>query len=189
MTTCLYVYFAGIVLIVLAIREWNKSDRERRRAAAELRRKNEAIVAFRIECGAKLVRVDRLTQEEISACVPYKGPQPLKVGELFISCGNACQKAAACPVLRKFLDPSCRHNLTLGDGFKLVQSRTFDRNGAGHFRLENIIDGEYIPVRGAVFEGKDNLRCYVRTCRPHYSPPYCGEEPADKNEPAGNLKD
>ena len=189
MTTCLYVYVIGILLIVLAAIEWNKSERECRRAAAERRRKNESIVAIRLECGSEIVRVDEVAKEEISACVPHEWPQPLEVGELFISCGSACKKAATCPVARRLLDPSLGNYVTAEDGFKLVKSRKFFANGSAVFSLVTIPDDEHLVFDGAKIRSEDDRRCYVRFS-PLFNPaPRSGEKPSDKNDPAGNLKD
>lgn len=161
---------------------------ERRRAMDARRRRNESIVAIRLECGAELVRVDEAAEEEISACVPHEWPQPLEVGELFISCGNGCKKAATCPVTRRLLDPSLGHYVTAGDGFKLVESRKIFADGSAVFSLVAIPDGEHLVFDGAKIRSEDDRRCYVRFS-PMFNPaPRAGEKPADKDEPAGNLQ-
>lgn len=177
---------------LIDIMNWREADRrrklERQRKVEARRRSNDSIFAIRLECGAELSRVDELTKKEFSAYIPHEGPQPLEVGDVFITCWEACQKAAACPILRKLLDPSVCHDVTAGDGFKLVKSRTYDRNGAAFFRLKDMLDGEHIVVHGAKFKGEGNLRCYVRTSPLRDPAKRADERAADKNESAGNLK-
>ena len=177
---------------LIDIMNWREADRrrklERQRKVEARRRSNDSIVAIRLECGSEIVRVDEVAKEEISACVPHEWPQPLEVGELFISCGSACKKAATCPVARRLLDPSLGHYVTAEDGFKLVKSRKFFANGSAVFSLVAIPDDEHLVFDGAKIRSEDDRRCYVRFS-PLFNPvPRAGEKPADKNEPAGDLE-
>ena len=177
---------------LIDIMNWRESDRrrklERQRKVEARRRSNDSIIAIRLECGSEIVRVDEVAKEEISACVPHEWPQPLEVGELFISCGSACKKAATCPVARRLLDPSLGHYVTAGDGFKLVKSRKFFANGSAVFSLVAIPDDEHLVFDGAKIRSEDDRRCYVRFS-PLFNPaPRAGEKPADKNESAGDLE-
>lgn len=187
MITCLYVYVIGILLIVLAIRDWNKSDRERRRAAAELRRKNERIVAL-CKRGAEFVRIDRETEMNFTPFVNSIRPKPIKEGEIFLRCLNGCQDFAVCPILKCLSEPNGRREFGVADGVRVVKSRTFDKNGTAYFVLNGYFEDRKILVSGKEFEGNDNSLCFVRTSPLRDPAPRGAERTSDKNEPAGNLK-
>lgn len=177
-----------IIDIITLVDDYRRRKLERRRAMDARRRRNESIVAIRLECGAELVRVDETAKEEIAACVPHEWPQPLEVGELFISCGNGCKKAATCPVARRLLDPSLGHYVTAEDGFKLVKSRKFFADGSAVFSLVVIPDGEHLVFHGAKIRFKGDGRCYVRTSPLRDPAKRADERAADKNESAGDLE-
>ena len=192
-----FILWIGAAFGILNMIAYSRADRiERQRKAEELRREVEArrrrngsIVAIRLECGSEIVRVDEVAKEEISACVPHEWPQPLEVGELFISCGSACKKAATCPVARRLLDPSLGHYVTAEDGFKLVKSRKIFANGFAVFTFVAIPDDEHLVFDGAKIRSEDDRRCYVRFS-PMFNPAPRGAEcTADGDEPTGDRKD